>query len=655
MQSLDAPFQTGSSSAAPFSAAPAASPALASRASFGAASSSSLAGSASQTLDAPPSGTNTPAPLSTGSDLHLGAFGAAQNAVLLDATHPGATPPISHASDALSSSTGSFVAMDRSRSTAGSTWRANKGKGVAREGQVDADDPREQQRRIERVLQRAEASKLVRTFRNRIALASFKTQRGWQDVRLDTIEPHLEQEALKRSQPPSSVHNDAAMLHAAQMQQHDQLAYEFQAQQQAQEQTQLYAAQQHQQQSFDMDAVLAGLGGAPQHPHKRPRLDDGLASQSNLYSSHSVYAPPPQPTQTASPYSTAGVYQKNGALMQNPALALAATAGASPQPGPSRSGAGTPVLHDGSPAPTPGSASRRRGPSAAGAAGSPSSMSALEGTPRSRAMRAKRQSPGKPGTAGPGGQPLSSSDPNFSSFVDAATALTGMARAPSDPSIGSGSDEGGAAAGGAPHGAAPPRPSTPERQILKLPAGGGGNGPGSGGDGTAEGAAELMLYLAASPSPVQSRKTIPHATLGDGVGLKGRRLFSGVGGTDGHGSMAGEADASAVFGGELNGASTAATTAASTAALDAPFATASSASDPIKGVSSAPLVTPAMGSSGLLGMPATPGRQRQPSLNGGAGWESFLNTSPSPKRAARAASPPHGTIGGPAGEAQAAW
>ncbi|TEY85286.1 hypothetical protein BOTCAL_0014g00150 [Botryotinia calthae] len=53
------------------------------------------------------------------------------------------------------------------------------------------------------VLKRAELSKMARKLQNRLALAQFKAERGWEDLTLDTIEPRMEEE-LRRRRPTSS-------------------------------------------------------------------------------------------------------------------------------------------------------------------------------------------------------------------------------------------------------------------------------------------------------------------------------------------------------------------------------------------------------------------------------------------------------------------
>ncbi|RDW73865.1 hypothetical protein BP5796_07307 [Coleophoma crateriformis] len=55
----------------------------------------------------------------------------------------------------------------------------------------------------DKVLKRAEVSKMARKLQNRLALAQFKTNRGWEDLTLDSIEPKVEEE-LRRKRPVSS-------------------------------------------------------------------------------------------------------------------------------------------------------------------------------------------------------------------------------------------------------------------------------------------------------------------------------------------------------------------------------------------------------------------------------------------------------------------
>lgn len=190
---------------------------------------------------------------------------------------------------------------------------------------------------------------------------------------------------------------------------------------------------------------------------------------------------------------------------------------------------------------------------------------------------------------GPNGAPLTSSDPSFTSFVDAATALTGLARGPSDPSLS-------------------PRPQTPPpptSSALKK------NGYGAV-DGSAEGAAELMLFLAASPSPVQIRSGGPTTTLGgvngDMTMMKGRRLFSNGSGGEARGDPTATSSLASVFG-DLGGGGGRGREGSTNGG--------GGVEEPSKG----------------LYAPSTPGRERQVSFGSNGAWESFLNVSPSPGRA----------------------
>ncbi|GAA5929567.1 uncharacterized protein JCM15063_004187 [Sporobolomyces koalae] len=577
--------------------------------------------------------------------------------------------------------------------------KLDKGKAVARSdedlGAADSD-AMVRQARVDKILKRAEASKLARAFRNRLALASFKTSRGWQDVNMDVIEPHLREEALKRSTPdlrattPSRAPAPQQPLPTPPTPQPiangaDDLPFQYQIN---------YSSR-----PFGMEAVIAGSGGGSAHKRTRsiePNRDSG-----------SPYGNNPQ----VSPYATAGVY-RSGQMQGSPSDARLA---------------------------------KRRN---------------MEGgTPRQRQKSAggsKRGTPLRQSVKGTPAKPPSSSDSAFSSFVDAAAALTGMARAPSDPS-GSGSEEEqytepgferrSSSANGRPgshlgaslphvtrihsiphpphhHHAFPQahsltsshpfpgpsvnghptnsyhydplplstadepasisRPATPDK--TKTPGAAGS------GDNSEVAAADLMLFLAHSPSPVQQRRTQP--TLGDGSGMKGRRLFSAGGpleGEDEEGATAsGHGLAQSVFGGAIDGfspsqaPSLARTSSISspfitssgpstTRALDAPFDPAASTSststalsvgaDPAK-PSSNYLSTSLAAAAPLSGLDATtassdaqatfagpPGtpRQRQPSFNG-QGWESFINASPSPTRSTvpRGDTPPG--IGGTGGE-----
>lgn len=47
---------------------------------------------------------------------------------------------------------------------------------------------------VEKVLRRAEISRITRNLKSRLALATFKTKRGWEKLALETIEPKIEKE-----------------------------------------------------------------------------------------------------------------------------------------------------------------------------------------------------------------------------------------------------------------------------------------------------------------------------------------------------------------------------------------------------------------------------------------------------------------------------
>ncbi|GAA5985249.1 hypothetical protein JCM10908_002585 [Rhodotorula pacifica] len=756
-------FQTGTAAAA------ASSPLL-----QRSASTTATTATASSSGEAVDAGTSTPAPLSAAS--------SRANAM---ATSSGRSSPRGRGASSRDVNNLQLEQRDDSEATVQDTDKVDRGKRVERRDsaadgvdemaaghalsdstattarKLEDDDEQQRKRQIERVLKRAQAAKLARNFRNRVQLAAFKNQRGWQDVKLDVIEPHLEQEAQQRKQHMANVitpEQQAALV--AQQQTSERLAHvsasqerlgggpshHHSQQQQDEYQLPMYASSgrassntyQPQLGGGGMDAILggrefSGVSAALQHQHeiyhsqqhyahplhpsagpptKRPRL-------AATYSAQDVYAPQPLPqtTHSDSPYATTEVYQPPLAGGSRYGRLYADAPAASSSSSSAAAAAAFEHVWDSRTSPDGNRSLRQRGPFPSGMPpGSQNGASTSElyslpapahrqppqqqlpgstASPRTRAA-ARRASPPK--------QPLSSSDPTFSSFVDAANALTGMARAPSDPALsgnGSGGDDdgvphmyaqsgrrsvdvshggGGApslsrhssssaasthAGGGGGGGYALPRPSTPERQIVKLPGapnganGAPGGGGGSGGDGaTAEGAAELMLFLAASPSPVQSRKA-PPPTLGDGM-PKGRRLFSGADGDPSASSFGGELDA---FGSSGGGAAAAAPRPHNP--VPAPFATASPSADPSKHFATASSAT---GSShlqhlhaqqdalhtpapfGLLSSssapappplqqqqqaPGTPGRrQRQPSLGGT--WESFINASPSPKRTAAA-------------------
>ncbi|GAA5985043.1 hypothetical protein JCM5350_003324 [Sporobolomyces pararoseus] len=609
--------------------------------------------------------------------------------------------------------------------TGSDALKLDKGKAVARdqeeeEASASASDAIERQIQVDKILKRAEAAKLARAFRNRLALASFKTSRGWQDVTLDVIEPHLRDEALKRQQtsPPADIQNSnesSASLpppppppsssRSGPISQPTQsiaptarpIAPKPPATPAA-DQPYQYQINYNARPPLDMDAVISGSGGGGNSAHKRNRsIDPSYGGQGSPYGSG------------ASPYSTANVYRIEK---------------------------------------TQESPTKRRNLDGTGT------------TPRQRQKSvggSRRATPLRQSANGTPAKPPASSDPAFSSFVDAAAALTGMARQPSDPSISGSSEEelqhsrpydhpgsgqsrptstlpGGSIIQSIPHpphhhhafpqphvqphpfasqsaslnghpsqnylfdslplpsssdhstSQLPPRPSTPE----KVKANGGAVGSG---ENSEVAAADLMLFLAHSPSPVQTRKAQP--TLGDGSGIKGRRLFGAgeeeEGGNEPTGSSNGNELAQSVFGGSGGFSPSQAPSLSRTGSASSPFITSSSGPsistsrvldgpfDPTSSASSAPIsidtdpskpssssfASSSLAASAPLGLdssnvsephlafpaPGTP-RQRQPSFNG-SGWESFINASPSPTRATvpRGDTPPGLGGNGSGGEA----
>lgn len=246
-----------------------------------------------------------------------------------------------------------------------------------------------------------------------------------------------------------------------------------------------------------------------------------------------------------------------------------------------------------------------------------------------------------------------SSDPTFSSFVDAATALTGLSRASSDRSVNSGEDGSQEGAGDrrTSNGETAPgeqrRPSTPEGKRKDFAAALGAGAPGA--ESSAEGAAELMLFLAASPSPVQVRTGASRPALSEGMGMKGRRLFSNSGGAPSGDDFSAPPTQSnsvqAVFGEHLSPRPPAQVTLGASPSLfpsaetsngngDSSNEPSKSSSQYISSASTSSLAAPSSLGNGLPSSlpqaPGTPVRDRQPS---GSNWESYLNVSPSPQRA----------------------
>lgn len=216
----------------------------------------------------------------------------------------------------------------------------------------------------------------------------------------------------------------------------------------------------------------------------------------------------------------------------------------------------------------------------------------------------------------------STTDSNFNSFVNAATALTGLARNPSDDQLlmGTSTSEqifngGGGGGGELPVPTSPsglihhpshqqhqhqPRTPPPLHSSLKGKSSMMLENP------TAD-AAELMLFLAASPSPAQNR--VASSNNIGGEGLKGRRLFSTG---DDYGKYLG-AGAGAGGGGAGGGGGGGDYT---------------SHPHPNNDTTSNNSIYDSIGQP-----PMTPSRERDRTTSfGGGDWGAYLNVSPSPTR-----------------------
>lgn len=279
------------------------------------------------------------------------------------------------------------------------------------------------------------------------------------------------------------------------------------------------------------------------------------------------------------------------------------------------------------------------------------------GSPRSRTSSARQSSANGSAptpSASSSSKQLSSSDPTFSSFVDAASVLSGLSRGPSETSVlGTSDSEPSRPPSTNPfQQPPPPRPQTPPTMARDDK----GAIVATNENDTA-GAAELMLFLAASPSPAQVRSGTAGLQLGPGEALKGRRLFSG--GTD-DGAASLSESARSVFGGPMMqngsngggpfvgspgppgvpsysdyGASSGGpaylpeldhSSASSSTSFLAPSLTSSAPRTHHSSASSSLSSAPAMNGS-TIGAPTTPSRDRS-----SGSWESYLNVSPSPQR-----------------------
>lgn len=383
-------------------------------------------------------------------------------------------------------------------------------------------------------------SQIIRTFQHRIALAAFKASRGWQDVTLDVIEPHLEQEAKKRriAEEREAAEQQQGQAQRQHQSRHQDMQLQMQMELQQQQQQHQDEQQRVQQQSMrGGPSNVNGNGGMMGPPKSLKRVRGGSLANASMANT-TMYEPPrhfggsneDHYAASFSPHAHTSPYQSvaSTSTLQPSAYLM-----------------GSPYQGQGSPAAD--SHRHKRRPSDFTSPQRASQSSHVQPSPRTSSKHAKSRSISKL-PANDNGVTLS--DPSFSSFVDAATALTGLSRAPSEATLpGSNSDEeqragveGTAAVIGStgPRSGSPPfrsfspfstaalpisstasttflqRPRTPERGSVEK-----GKGP----ENTSD-AAELMLFLAASPSPAQGRR---EPTLGaTSAGMKGRRLFSGM-------------------------------------------------------------------------------------------------------------------------------
>ncbi|KAM0322408.1 hypothetical protein ACHAQA_009475 [Verticillium albo-atrum] len=63
---------------------------------------------------------------------------------------------------------------------------------------------------VDKVLKRAEVSKIARKLQNRLALAQFKTKHGWEDLAFETIEPKVEEEMRRKRLCEGDVMSDSS-------------------------------------------------------------------------------------------------------------------------------------------------------------------------------------------------------------------------------------------------------------------------------------------------------------------------------------------------------------------------------------------------------------------------------------------------------------
>ncbi|KAI5476594.1 transcription factor Nrm1/Whi5 [Pseudohyphozyma bogoriensis] len=487
---------------------------------------------------------------------------------------------------------------------------------------------------VEKVLKRAESSKLTRAFKTRLALAAFKAERGWHEVKFDVIEPHLEEEealrqqqkelAMRQSQSQQGAYQEEGAMGPPPSASGLKRSRGGSVANAAMANATMYEQQQQQSQpayhAYPPDDVYASPYGPPgAHPQYQPQHQP-TASTSSLQPPvhlqanglHAPLAPPApgfpdahrskrrmtNPSQEGRP----PFLQQQGITDDRRASVSSSTASGpslhhshSQNPSPRmRNSATRSSIYRSPPPPLPNGNSSA-GPSTSTGAGAGTSAS---------------------------GQPLSTSDPTFSSFVDAASVLSGLSRGPSDPSVVS---EDGSNPGGPSTTTDLARPVTPERPNKGKAVANGAGGP----ENDTAGAAELMLFLAASPSPAQNRSgAASRSDFGLGVGggeggmgmMKGRRLFSDSAPSESLKNTPFDYGPTSAFGDDGLG-------------------------------HGAPPSSLGKAGGGGGGGPSTP-RERQPSY-GTSGWGDFINMSP--QRAAPAQLPFQMTATGGQGAGEGWW
>ncbi|KAK4701022.1 hypothetical protein P7C70_g5212, partial [Phenoliferia sp. Uapishka_3] len=279
-------------------------------------------------------------------------------------------------------------------------------KDAARTRELEQAEARERRKIVDKVLRRAQAAKLARTLRARLELATFKTSRGWETASLNDIEPHVEAEEMNRRR---------------------ELDYRRHQQQQ-------YELSQQQLQQQYMRASEPGLMGPPASTTTLKRQRGGsLASASmantTMYDKQIYNPPAPCAAQAYHPHQP-----------------TASTSALQPPFHPNHQQHQQPTQFPSAPLPSTHRQKRRQTTASEmlptfreEGSKSPPRRPASVGSPRSRNSGSRRSMSSIPvhplATSAPATQPLSSSDPNFSSFVDAASVLSGLSRGPSDPAL----------------------------------------------------------------------------------------------------------------------------------------------------------------------------------------------------------------------------